>query len=157
MSELVEKSIRDSFPDAMVETTDAFGILNVKITPASLLAVCEMLHSNPEMGFDYLADITAIDWSAAPALEGKKSDRIEVVYQLTNLAKNAKVALRVDLDRDKPELDSVTSVWKGADYQEREVFDLMGVVFKGHPDLRRILLPEDWEGYPLRKDYVIPD
>ena len=99
------------------------------------------------MAFDYLADITAIDWR----------DRIEVVYQLTNLASNAKVALRVDLDRDKPELDSVTSVWKGADYQEREVYDLMGVVFKGHPDLRRILLPEDWEGYPLRKDYVIPD
>lgn len=147
MSELIEESIRDSFPDAVVETTDVFGILNIKITPSSLLAVCEMLHSNPEMGFDYLADITAIDWL----------DRIEVVYQLTNLAKNAKVALRVDLDRTQPELDSVTSVWKGADYQEREVFDLMGVVFKGHPDLRRILLPEDWEGYPLRKDYVIPD
>jgi len=144
---MTEKAIRDSFPDAVVETTDVFGIPNIKITPASLLAVCEMLHANPEMAFDYLADITAIDWQ----------DRIEVVYQLTNLAKNVKVALRVDLDRETPELDSVTSVWKGANYQEREVFDLMGVVFKGHPDLRRILLPEDWEGYPLRKDYVIPD
>lgn len=161
MSELIEKTIRDSFPDAVLETTDLFGILNIKITPASLLAVCGMLHSNPEMGFDYLADITAIDWSAIPSSvppsQGGKTDRIEVVYQLTNLAKNVKVALRVDLDREKPELDSVTSIWKGADYQEREVFDLMGVVFNGHPDLRRILLPEDWDGYPLRKDYVIPD
>ena len=147
MSELIEKAIRDSFPDAVLETTDVFGILNVKITPTSLLAICEKLHSEPELAFDYLADITAIDWQ----------DRIEVVYQLTNLATNAKVALRVDLNRDKPELDSVTSVWKGADYQEREVYDLMGVVFAGHPDLRRILLPADWEGYPLRKDYVIPD
>ena len=147
MSELIEKSIRDSFPDAVLETTDVFGILNVKITPSSLLAICEKLRSDPGLAFDYLADVTAIDWQ----------DRIEVIYQLTNLASNAKVALRVDLDRDKPELDSVTSVWKGADYQEREVFDLMGVVFAGHPDLRRILLPEDWEGYPLRKDYVIPD
>jgi len=147
MSEPIENAIRDSFPDAVLETTDVFGIPNVKITPSSLLAICEKLHSEPELAFDYLADITAIDWR----------DRIEVVYQLTNLASNAKVALRVDLDRDKPELDSVTSVWKGADYQEREVYDLMGVVFKGHPDLRRILLPEDWEGYPLRKDYVIPD
>jgi len=63
----------------------------------------------------------------------------------------------VDLDRANPTIDSVSSVWKGAIFQEREVYDLMGVVFTGHPDLRRILLPEDWEGYPLRKDYVIPD
>ena len=147
MPELVEKAIRDAFPDAVGEATDVFGVLNVKVGAESLLAVCEKLHSEPELGFDYLADITAIDWQ----------DRVEVVYQLTNLAKNEKVALRVDLDRDKPEIDSVTSIWKGADYQEREVFDLMGVVFRGHPDLRRILLPEDWEGYPLRKDYVIPD
>lgn len=144
MSELTEKSIRDSFPDAVLESTDVFGVLNVKIAASSLLAVCEKLRAE---GFDYLADVTAIDWQ----------DRIEVVYQLTDLAKNAKLALRVDLDRAKPEIDTVTSVWKGADYQEREAFDLMGVVFNGHPDLRRILLPEDWEGYPLRKDYVIPD
>jgi NADH/F420H2 dehydrogenase subunit C len=161
MFELIEKAIRDSFPDAVTETTDVFGIPNVKIAASSLLPICEKLHSDPELGFDYLADVTAIDWSAAPPSvppsQGGKTDRIEVVYQLTNLASNAKVALRVDLDREKPELDTVTSVWKGADYQEREVYDLMGVVFRGHPDLRRILLPEDWEGYPLRKDYVIPD
>ena len=147
MSEIIEQAIRDSFPDAVVETTEVFGVLNVKVKPESLLAVCEKLHSEPETGFDYLEDVTAIDWQ----------DRIEVVYQLLNVATRQKVALRVDLDRDKPEVDSVISVWKGADYQEREVFDLMGVVFKGHPDLRRILLPEDWEGHPLRKDYVIPD
>lgn len=147
MSELIEKTIRDSFPDAVVETTDVFGVLNVKLSPSSLLPVCEMLHSKPEMSFDYLADVTAIDWQ----------DRIEVVYQLTAIADNKRLALRVDLDRDKPEVDSVVSVWQGANFQEREVYDLMGVVFRGHPDLRRILLPEDWEGYPLRKDYVIPD
>ncbi len=144
MSEQTEKLIRDSSPDAVLETTDVFGTLNVKITPASLVGICEMLH---EHGFDYLADVTAIDWQ----------DRIEVVYQLTALERNEKLALRVDLDRDKPEIDTLTQIWKGANYQEREVFDLMGVVFTGHPDLRRILLPEDWEGFPLRKDYVIPD
>jgi NADH-quinone oxidoreductase subunit C len=144
MSELTEKAIRDSLPDAVIETTNVFGILNIKIAAASLVGVCEMLHSQ---GFDYLADVTAIDWQ----------DRIEVVYQLTALERNEKLALRVDLDRQKPEVDSVTSIWKGANFQEREVFDLMGVIFTGHPDLRRILTPEDWEGYPLRKDYVIPD
>jgi len=145
MSELIEKSIRDSFPEAVIETTDVFGVLNIKLDSKSLLPVCEMLHS--QQGFDYLADITAIDWQ----------DRIEVVYHLTAISSNTKIALRIDLDRTNPEADSLTSVWKGANYQEREVYDLMGVVFTGHPDLRRILLPEDWEGYPLRKDYVIPD
>ena len=147
MSEFVEKIIRDAFPDAVLETTDIRGILNIRLIPSALLPVCETLYSNKETQFDYLADITAIDWQ----------DRIEVVYQLTALSTNTRIALRINLDRNKPELDSITSVWKGANYQEREVYDLMGVVFKGHPDLRRILLPEDWEGHPLRKDYVIPD
>ncbi|MCL5104752.1 MAG: NADH-quinone oxidoreductase subunit C [Armatimonadetes bacterium] len=145
MSEIIEKSIRDSFPNAVIETTDVQGVLNIKIDPAKLVAVSEMLRERH--GFDYLADITAIDWN----------DRIEVVYQITALAANTRIALRVNLDREKPEVETVTSVWKGANFQEREVYDLMGVVFKGHPDLRRILLPEEWEGYPLRKDYVIPD
>lgn len=147
MSELVEKIIRDAFPDAVIETTDVCGVLNIRIQPSALLQVCEALHDSENLGFDYLADITAIDWK----------NRIEVVYQLTALASNVRIALRVDLDENKPEVDSVTSVWKGANYQEREVYDLMGVVFKNHPDLRRILLPEGWDGHPLRKDYVIPD
>ncbi|MCE5314560.1 MAG: NADH-quinone oxidoreductase subunit C [Armatimonadota bacterium] len=147
MSEIIEKAIRDNFPDAVLESKDVFGTLNIKIVPDALLDICEMLHARVETPFDYLADITAIDWQ----------DRIEVVYQLTALASNTKIALRVDLDRNDPQVESITSIWKGADFQEREVYDLMGVVFKGHPDLRRILLPEDWEGHPLRKDYVIED
>ena len=147
MSELVEKTIRDSFPDAVLESTDIHGTLNIRIKLDVLLPVCELLHSNAELAFNYLADITAIDWQ----------DRIEVVYQLAALSRNEKIALRVDLDREKPELDSVVSIWRGAEWQEREVYDLMGVGFRGHPDLRRILLPDDWEGHPLRKDYVMPD
>lgn len=131
----------------MIETTELDGVLNVRLKPEGLLPVCQMLRANSDTAFDYLADVTAIDWQ----------DRIEVVYRLTNLSTNAKIVLRVDLDHEKPLVDSLTSVWKGAEWQEREVFDLMGVDFTGHPDLRRILLPEDWEGYPLRKDYVIPD
>ena len=169
MSEQTEKLIRDSFPDAVIETTDVFGTLNVKITPGSLVPICELLH---EHGFNYLADITAVDWAppSVPPLQGGKQSglqggkqsglqggRIEVVYQLTALERNEKLALRVDLDRDRPEIDTVTAIWKGADFQEREVYDLMGVVFVGHPNLRRILTPENWEGFPLRKDYVIPD
>jgi NADH-quinone oxidoreductase subunit C len=140
----VEEIIRNACPDAVIESRDLFGVTNLKLQPSALHQVCVLLTEN---GFDYLADITTIDWN----------DRIEVVYQFTNLTSNEKIALRVDLDRQRPEVDSLIDIWKGADFQEREAFDLMGVVFKGHPDLRRILLPEDWEGYPLRKDYVIPD
>lgn len=144
MSERIEDTIRAQFPDAVVESSDSHGVPSLRLQPAALKGVCELLKSK---GFDYLADVTAVDWQ----------DRIEVLYQLTAIESNNKVTLRVNLDRANPVVDSVTSVWRGAEYQEREVYDLMGVKFTGHPDLRRILLPEDWEGYPLRKDYVIPD
>lgn len=145
MTEQTEQTIRDTFPNAVIETAaDMDGVLNMKINPGAILAVCEKLHS---MGFDYLADVFATD----------RQDRMEVVYRLTALETNEKLMLRVDLDRERPEVDSVTPVWKGAEFSEREAYDLLGVVFRGHPDLRRILLPEDWEGFPLRKDYVIPD
>jgi len=147
MSELIEQAIREAYPEAVVETREVFGVLNLKLTADALAPVCELLAGRAETAFDYLADVTAVDWS----------DRIEMVYQLAHLGSNTKIALRVDLDRARPEIDSLTQIWAGADYQEREVYDLMGVVFRGHPDLRRILLPDDWEGFPLRKDYVIPD
>ncbi len=145
MDSSIENSLRETFAEQIIESTEIFGVMNLKIAPGSLLGMCQKLHS--EMGFDYLADITAIDFN----------DRIEVVYQLTNLSNNSRVALRLDLDRERPEVDSLTSIWNGADFQEREVYDLMGVVFERHPNLTRILLPLDWEGYPLRKDYVIDD
>jgi NADH-quinone oxidoreductase subunit C len=147
LSEILEKTIKDRFPDDVIESSELFGVLNLKIRNDSLLPICRVLHEEPSLGFDYLADITSIDWK----------DRVEVIYRLSNLATNSILALRIDLDRQKPEIDSLCDVWMGANYQEREVYDLMGIVFKGHPELERILLPLDWEGYPLRKDYVIPD
>lgn len=146
LSELTEGAVREASPDGILDVTLMDdGALSVRLKAGALMSVCDKLRR--DLGFDYLADITAIDWQ----------DRIEVVYHLTALDRNEKVVLRTDLDRDRPEIDSVTRVWKGAEFQEREVYDLMGVVFGGHPDLRRILLPDEWEGHPLRKDYVIPD
>lgn len=145
MSEQIEIKLKEKFNDSIVEVKDVFGILNFYIKSEDILQICNYLHN--ELGFDYLADITAVDWK----------DRIEVIYQLTALSSNIRIALRVSLDRDKPKVESLVSIWKGAELQEREAYDLMGVVFNNHPDLRRILLPDDWEGYPLRKDYVIPD
>ncbi len=96
-----------------------------------------------EMGFDNLSVITGVDCG----------NRIEVIYNFLSYKKKLNLALKVVLDRQAPEVDSVTSIWKVADWLERETYDLVGIKFNGHPDLRRILLPEGWIGHPLRKDY----
>ncbi|MDW7727066.1 MAG: NADH-quinone oxidoreductase subunit C [Candidatus Methanoperedens sp.] len=96
-----------------------------------------------ELGFDQLSVITGVDYG----------DRFEVIYNLFSYENKHNLVLKVILDHDKPEVDSLTSLWKGADWLERETYDLMGIKFTGHPDLTRILLPEGWNGHPLRKDY----
>jgi NADH-quinone oxidoreductase subunit C len=113
----------------------------VRIPADSLVPACTYLRD--ELGYDHLACLTAIDWK----------ENLEVVYNLWSYAKNRPIALRVSLTTDDPQVPSVTHVWKGADWLEREEYDLMGIHFVGHPDLRRIMLPEGWQGHPLRKDY----
>lgn len=147
MSEIVESIVRQNVPDAVIESGSDNGAAVLKIKPESLVSVCNTLKENPKLKIDYPASITGID----------RNDRIELVYHLTSIKSGEKVVLRLDVDRDNPEVGSVTPVWKGADWQEREIYDLLGVRFTGHPELKRILLPEGWEGYPLRKDYVIPE
>jgi len=97
-------------------------------------------------GFDFLQNLTAVDWI--------KQDRIELVYHLWSYASRQERVVKIDLPRAQPEAPSVADVWRAADWYEREQFDLLGVVFTGHPDLRRILMPADWVGHPMRKDYV---
>lgn len=119
--------------------------LYVAVPAESIAAVCRFLRFDPPLAFDYPAMITAIDWK----------DRFEVVYWLHSTLHNHKIVLKVTLtDRHNPHLPSVTGVWPGADWQEREIFDLFGIRLDGHYNLRRILLPDHWEGHPLRKDYV---
>jgi len=103
----------------------------------------ELCHVLKEMGFEYLNCLSGVDYR----------DRFEVVYHLSSLEEKLKVTVKVPLPHEDPVVRSVTSLWRGADWHEREAYDLLGIRFQGHPDLRRILLPEDWEGHPLRKDY----
>jgi NADH-quinone oxidoreductase subunit C len=112
-----------------------------------ILPVCEFLWKNPATYFDSLSCLTAID-------QGPEAGKMEVIYTLYSIPNHLTLHLRVILDRSSPTISSVSSIWRTADWHEREAFDLLGVQFSGHPDLRRILLPEDWEGHPLRKDYV---
>ena len=117
--------------------------------PKDLAAVCRALRDNERFGLDYLADLTAVDYPP---------DRIDVVYHLYSMAqKHGPLTLKVKLPRAHPRLASVTPIWRGAEFQEREAYDLYGVTFDGHPDLRRILLWEGFEGHPMRKDYVVED
>lgn len=119
----------------------------VFVVPSEIiLAVCQELHQNPSAYFDMLSCITGID-------NGPEAATMEVVYHLYSIPFNRSLILKVILTRDHAEVESVCTVWKGANWLEREVYDMFGVHFKNHPDLRRILMPADWEGHPLRKDY----
>jgi len=108
--------------------------------------ICEFLHEDDRYYFDQLSSLTGID-------NGIEAATMEVIYHLYSIPKDYHLALKVVLPRENPEVESVANIWRTANWHEREAYDLLGIRFTGHPDLRRILLPADWEGYPLRKDY----
>lgn len=143
--ELVKK-LRAKFNGAVLEASEFLGQLSIRIDRSRAVEVCEALKN--DSGFNYLSDLTCVhypDNTDAP---------FEVVYNLYSISKNERVRLKV-ATTSADGVESVTSVWPSADWPEREVYDLFGVVFRNHPDLRRILLPPDWEGHPLRKDYPL--
>ncbi len=118
----------------------------IKVSREDLFRVMETLYKNPTTYFDMLSCVTGLD-------NGVDTGTMEVAYNLYSIPFNFHLMIKVILPRDKPEIDSVTSIWKTANWQEREIFDMYGINFKNHPDLRRILMPADWDGHPLRKDY----
>lgn len=138
----------------------------VEVTPAGLVAVSTFLRDDPDLAFDMLNCITAVDYFEPDPKKAAKTPwqpHLEVVYHLSSIRRKHTLVLKVMLPRWKndqpgelPEVPTVSGVWATADWHEREVYDLSGVRFVGHPNLRRILCPEDWVGYPLRKDYELP-
>jgi NADH-quinone oxidoreductase subunit C len=116
------------------------------IRPADILSVCRLLKTDE--GFLRLSGLTSVDWHPA-------DPRFEVVYMLHSLAKNRRLRLKCHVSEADCEIDSVTSVWRSANWYEREIFDLFGIKFRNHPDLRRLMMPTDWDGHPLRKDYPV--
>lgn len=118
----------------------------LQIHAPDLTAACHELARNPAAYFDMLSCITGID-------NGPEAATMEVIYNLYSVPFGHSLMLKVILPRESPEVESISPIWKSANWLEREVFDMYGIVFKNHPDLRRILMPADWKGYPLRKDY----
>ncbi|HBA40056.1 MAG: NADH-quinone oxidoreductase subunit C [Deltaproteobacteria bacterium] len=119
---------------------------NLRVDPQAVVEVCRYLRDEPDLKFEILSDLTGLDLP--------KENKIQVVYHIYSYSHRHQIVLKVDLPRENPQLSTMEGVWKVANWLEREAFDLFGIVFEGHTDLRRILLPEDWVGHPLRKDYV---
>jgi len=114
-----------------------------------LTGICRFVAADPAFAMDYLSFVTGVDYP--------EQKRIEVVYHLFSSQHRHELLLKVRVPRDDPRVESVTSIWRGADWHEREAYDLLGIVFAGHPNLRRIMMTDDWVGHPLRKDYIYED
>jgi NADH-quinone oxidoreductase subunit C len=146
--EIAEK-IKELFPEEVLAVSEFRGQVSVILRKNRIRDISRYLHDDPDLYFDYLIDVCGVDYL------GKKDKRFEVVYQLYSIKHRRALRLKVEVSEEDPTIDSVTPVWVGANWHEREAFDLYGIRFNGHPDLRRILMPEDWEGHPLRKDYPL--
>jgi NADH-quinone oxidoreductase subunit C len=141
--------IKEKFPQAVVETIEFRDEHTIVLHRASLLAVCTYLHKT--LRYNFLSTVTAVDWP-------ENTPRFEVVYQLLSLEYQCVLRLKVrvgEKGEEHPSVPSVCGIWPGANWYEREVYDLFGIVFSGHPDLRRLLMPPDWTTHPLRKDYPL--
>ncbi len=141
--------VREKFPQAIVETSEHRGEQTIVLKPENLVAVCTYLHKN--LQYTFLSSVTAVHWP-------ERLPRFDVVYHLLSISNQCVLRLKVRVGarrEEHPSVPSVTIIWPAANWYEREVYDLFGITFTGHPDLRRILMPIDWTTHPLRKDYPL--
>ena len=142
------RKLREGLNGAVVEAFEFLGQLSVRIAPLRIREVCDSLRQDAETPFNYLTDLTCVHFPE------RAEAPFEIVYNLYSIGANVRVRLKVATSETEG-VESVAGVWPAANWMEREVFDLFGVVFRNHPDLRRLLLPPDWEGHPLRKEYPL--
>ena len=139
------KAILEWNPAALADAKFDFGELTLTIVSEEICAAAAALQ---KAGYNFFEDLTAVDWYPA-------SPRFQLSYHLLSIPMKERVRLRAMIEEAIPTIDSITSLWPAANYYEREVFDLFGIRFEDHPNMRRILLPDDWKGHPLRKDYPV--
>jgi NADH-quinone oxidoreductase subunit C len=142
-------SIQEAVPGAQLEPAASLDLqTTIYVSRDQLPAIARVLRQGPDVRFEFLAELTAVDfWPREP--------RFELVYVLVSIERRVRLRLKVRLHGNDARVGTVCDIWPAANWLEREVWDLFGVVFDGHPDPRRLLMPEDWEGYPLRKDYPV--
>jgi NADH-quinone oxidoreductase subunit C len=141
------QKLREAMPDAIEDVSSFRDQVTVRVYKDKIVEVCRFLRDTPGLEFDFLTDLTAVDYPTRP-------QRFDVVLHIYSMTQNHMLRVKAGV-ADGETIASVTPVWKAANWEEREAFDMFGIVFENHPDLRRILLPEDWEGYPLRKEYPL--
>jgi NADH-quinone oxidoreductase subunit C len=142
-------ALQHAHPEGVGQVTEAFGEITIIVPREHILAVCSFLKTAPGLEFNFLADLCGADRGP------EEEPRFEVNYHLFSIRHHHRLRLKVVLMDDDPHVPTVTPVWRTANWHERETFDLLGVIFDDHPDLRRILLPDDWEGHALRKDFPL--
>ncbi len=142
----MKQKLQGKFGDGILAVRFGMNGLEVRVDPKRLVEVCRFLKTDPDLDFNFLRCLSAVDWPA--------DGELEVVYHLFSFRHRHEATVKVRVPRFDPRVPSVVSVWRTANWQEREAYDLMGVFFEGHPDLRRLFLPEGWVGHPHRKDYI---
>lgn len=145
----IAEKIKEQFPEQVVDVAEFRDQISVIVKRDQIIPILNYLHDDPHLSLDHLQDLTAVDY------KGKKDVRFEVIYNLYSIKYRHKIRIRAQVPENDTKINSVVPIWAGANWHERECFDMFGIVFIGHPDLRRILMPEDWEGHPLRKDYPL--
>ena len=145
----IAELIKERYPEDVREIKEFRGQFAVSVKKDRIREILQYLHETPDLYFDHPQDLCGVDYL------GKKDNRFEVVYHLYSIKHRHAIRIKAEVPENDSSIDSVMPVWVGANWHERECFDLFGITFKGHPDHRRILLPEDWDGHPLRKDYPL--
>ncbi len=148
MASVTEEKLKKEYSDKILELYRFRGDLNIVVRPGDIPEICRFLKTEPELKFNFLSCITAVDYM------GKRDTRFEIVYVLFSIPNRARIIIKTRVNEGQ-EAPTLTSLWTTANWQEREVYDMFGIKFAGHPDLTRILMDDDWVGFPQRKDFPL--
>lgn len=145
------EAVRAALPDAVQDVRVFRDETTIVVDPARIVDVCRYLRDASGLVYNFLSDISAVDYYP----DYNRPERFGVSYHLLSMLYNRRLRVKVYLPEEAPEVPTITEIWPGANWLEREIFDMMGITFTGHPDLRRLLMPEDWDGHPHRRDYPL--
>jgi NADH-quinone oxidoreductase subunit C len=148
LNSVIPQKLKQKFPSVNFEVSNYRGELTIKFDKKYIVEVCTFIKTDPELLFTFCSDITAVDWAT-------RKNRFTVVYNIYSMQSDFRLRLKTDVDESDCVIDSVSSVWQAANWQERETYDMYGIKFNNHPDLRRMYMPEEFEHHPLRKDFPL--
>jgi NADH-quinone oxidoreductase subunit C len=155
LKELIIQKLKENFPEVQFDINNYREQLSLSFDKTYIVQVSKFLKEDPDLQFKLCEDVTAIDWATLPVGRQERKDRFTVVYHIFSLMNKFRLRLKVNVDESECNVDSVSSIWKTANWHERETYDMYGISFNNHPDLRRMYMPEEFEYHPLRKDFPL--